>query len=52
MADIAIFTPEGDTADPNAVKQMENCMEGYVKVIHQLRPIGVVMAGPGIKADD
>ena len=47
----------GAAADeaPGAYKRLPEVLRAhadYVRVTHQLRPIGVVMAGPGIKADD
>lgn len=47
----------GAAADeaPGAYKRLPAVLEAhsaYVRVTHQLRPIGVVMAGPGIRADD
>lgn len=40
---------------PGAYKRLPAVLAAhapYVKIKHQLRPVGVVMAGPGIKADD
>lgn len=47
----------GAAADeaPGAYKRLPAVLAAhgaYVDITHQLRPIGVVMAGPGIKADD
>lgn len=47
----------GAAADeaPGAYKRLPAVLEAhkdYVDIQHQLRPIGVVMAGPGIQADD